>query len=153
MTDNVGPVSLGRLLTGRENVTPKRTGFGTIEWSCDAGQPVEPYGCERHSEHHWCDTCRGFYGVPHDGIHDGPNAHPRGPSDAEQCACRPCKDYTAGRTVSDEYVLVCDACLSPACAAGNLLCEDAQTAGLSTMRRATWRAKMIARGAMVDDDD
>lgn len=67
--------------------------FGA-EWQCEAGQKDEPVGCERHGEHHWCGVCEGWYGVPHDRIHEGPNAHPYGNNDTTQCACRPCKKLT-----------------------------------------------------------
>jgi hypothetical protein len=72
---------------------------GGQEWQCEAGQLDRPIGCERHAEHHWCDTCKGYYGVPHGGdgfgIHDGPNAHPNQFAfDRDQCACRPCKQAT-----------------------------------------------------------
>lgn len=78
----------------RRDVRPVET-MGGLEWQCEAGQPVPPLGCDRHQEHYWCETCRGFYGVPHDGIHAGPDAHPATfTSERNQCACRPCKEAT-----------------------------------------------------------
>lgn len=71
------------------------------EWQCEAGQFDQPIGCERHRDHHWCEFCLGFYGVPHDGIHEYPTAHPRG---AGRCACRPCKKAAAdGREPSPPW--------------------------------------------------
>lgn len=82
-------------MSARENVTLTRRAYGD-EWSCEAGQEAEPTGCERHSNHYWCDTCQGYYGVPHDGIHSGRNKHPEG-SRYEYCACRPCQEDRAKR--------------------------------------------------------
>lgn len=66
------------------------------EIRCEPGETTYPTNCERHSEHHWCNTCEGYYGVPHDGgIHEGPFAHPNQFSDFRQCACRKCKDLVA----------------------------------------------------------
>lgn len=62
---------------------------------CTAGQAIMPTECARHHEHFWCAVCEGFYGVPHTGMHDGPNAHPRDLWSAQQCACRPCQQYAA----------------------------------------------------------
>lgn len=62
---------------------------------CEAGQKNNPVECNWHHTHHWCQTCDGWYGVPHDGIHNGPLAHPRSLHEARQCACRPCKEYVA----------------------------------------------------------
>lgn len=78
---------------GRRYVRRVDTSTGP-EWQCEAGQSMPPDGCERHREHWWCETCRGFYGVPHDGIHEGPNAHPPLGIEQNQCACRPCKKAT-----------------------------------------------------------
>ena len=72
-----------------ENVTVGKTGWGT-ELRCAAGQVLEPFGCERHQTHHFCTACAGWYGVPHDRIHSGPSAHPRG--GGRDCACRPCRE-------------------------------------------------------------
>ena len=72
--------------------------WGQYMWECEAGQADRPVGCERHNEHHWCSTCRGWYGVPHVGIHDGPARHPNGAWQAAQCACRPCRVYTGRDT-------------------------------------------------------
>ena len=77
----------------RENVTLEKTAWGT-EFRCTAGQTPEPSGCERHSSHHYCKTCEGWYGVPHDRIHEGVNKHPRWDMD---CACRPCRDAARAR--------------------------------------------------------
>jgi hypothetical protein len=65
------------------------------EWRCEAGQNELPFGCDRHGDHYWCETCLGFYGVPHDGIHEGPDAHPAAYGiERQQCACRPCRKAT-----------------------------------------------------------
>jgi hypothetical protein len=58
---------------------------------CRPGGTSRPTRCGWHVEHHWCDTCEGWYGVPHDGIHQGPDAHPQTLSKAVGCACRPCR--------------------------------------------------------------
>ncbi len=87
---------LGRRLhrPERENVNQVTGPYGT-QWECEAGQRDEPIGCERHRDHHWCTTCQGYYGVPHDGIHSGDSAHPWGNLfGRNQCACRPCKIAT-----------------------------------------------------------
>lgn len=56
---------------------------------CKPGNKVRPAVCDYHTEHHWCDVCEGFYGVPHDGgMHDGPSAHPM--RDPRKCVCRVC---------------------------------------------------------------
>ena len=60
---------------------------------CEPGE-ANPAGCEWHPQHYFCRVCDGFYGAPHDGIHDGASAHPRSMWQAEQCACRPCKRYS-----------------------------------------------------------
>ena len=60
---------------------------------CKPGNARLPRKCSWHPEHHWCETCEGFYGVPHDNIHEGPSAHPT--TNAHQCACRPCVEATA----------------------------------------------------------
>lgn len=62
---------------------------------CTAGQTTMPTECDRHASHHWCGVCEGFYGVPHIGIHTGLMAHPISLHSAQQCACRPCQQYTA----------------------------------------------------------
>jgi hypothetical protein len=78
----------------REHVRLVSASLGP-EWQCEAGQPAPPVGCERHRDHYWCGTCEGHYGVPHDGIHEGDDAHPWGNLwDRRQCACRPCKRAT-----------------------------------------------------------
>ena len=66
---------------------------------CVAGQRTAPRDCDRHSAHHWCGTCVGFYGVPHTGIHEGHTAHPFGTSLTDQCACRPCKQASGREPV------------------------------------------------------
>ena len=58
--------------------------WGQYMWECEAGQADRPVGCEHHDEHHWCSTCRGWYDVPHDGIHDGPPRHPNAARQAAQ---------------------------------------------------------------------
>lgn len=69
------------------------------EIRCEPGQVTDPTGhCERHGQHHYCRTCGGFYGVPHDDIHSGPQKHPN--RFAHQCACRVCKDYVAALAAS-----------------------------------------------------
>lgn len=76
----------------RYYVTHVKTYGGAMEWQCEPGQLDKPVGCERHSDHHWCKTCDGYYGVPHTGIHEGRDAHPNQfAGDFRQCACRPCK--------------------------------------------------------------
>jgi hypothetical protein len=63
--------------------------------ACVAGQRTFPDAWTWHN-HHWCNTCEGWYGVPHDGIHAGPDAHPHAAlHNPRQCACRPCQDYIA----------------------------------------------------------
>jgi len=64
------------------------------EKRCTAGQTERPDDCTWHHTHHWCVFCEGWYGVPHTRVHDGPNRHPQSPWEAEQCACRPCREYT-----------------------------------------------------------
>jgi hypothetical protein len=63
---------------------------------CNPGEPRDPsLWCRRHSGHHYCETCLGWYGVPHDIVHgDSPHSypHPRGTLSG-QCACRPCRVY------------------------------------------------------------
>lgn len=61
---------------------------------CRPGGKTYPSKCDFHGKHHYCDTCEGFYGVPHDGIHEGDNAHPV-PGRAKDCVCRPCQKYMA----------------------------------------------------------
>lgn len=60
---------------------------------CTAGQEDEPTLCGWHHSHTYCQTCDGWYGVSHEGIHNGPMAHPRSLHEARQCACRPCREY------------------------------------------------------------
>lgn len=62
------------------------------EVRCEPGEVVYPLDCERHPVHHWCGTCQGYYGVPHTGIHEGPNAHPN-IMGSRECVCRICKNY------------------------------------------------------------
>lgn len=75
----------------RLHVRQVDTIWGDKEWQCEAGQLDQPVGCERHHSHHWCDTCKGYYGVSHTNMHDGDNPHPYQFFGASQCACRPCK--------------------------------------------------------------
>jgi hypothetical protein len=66
---------------------------------CRPGNTVMPNVCDYHLKHYWCTTCEGYYGVPHDFIHEGPDAHPVWPY--SECACRPCQENqnaTAGDT-------------------------------------------------------
>ena len=72
--------------------------WGQYMWECEAGQADRPVGCERHDEHHWCSTCRGWYDVPHDGIHDGPPRHPNAARQSAHSACHPCRVYTGRDT-------------------------------------------------------
>ena len=61
------------------------------DW-CMPGEPGDPgRSCTAHREHHYCPTCVGWYGVPHDAIHGGPGwpDHPLGGD--RHCACRPCR--------------------------------------------------------------
>ena len=62
---------------------------------CKPGNKHEPQRCDYHPKHYWCVTCEGFYGVPHDFIHEGPNKHPM--AAPRNCACRPCMDLVASR--------------------------------------------------------
>ena len=79
---------------GPEPIRPRReTGW------CNPGEAGDPgRSCTVHGgEHHYCATCKGWYGVPHDRIHeDGPvrSAHPCGRL-GDHCACRPCRTYDA----------------------------------------------------------
>lgn len=66
---------------------------------CLPGNREFPDRCSWHSEHHWCSTCKGWYGVPHERIHDGPNAHPVPMHVRAGCVCRPC---TTERNERDE---------------------------------------------------
>ena len=56
---------------------------------CKPGNKHEPKRCAYHAEHFWCGTCEGFYGVPHDFMHEGPGAHPL--RTADFCVCRLCQ--------------------------------------------------------------
>jgi hypothetical protein len=65
------------------------------ELRCEAGQRQKPgrETCTRHPSHHWCRTCRGWYGVPHDnGMHDRDQGHD-GRTWTRGCACRPCREH------------------------------------------------------------
>lgn len=67
---------------------------------CRPGELENPDGwCTWHRPHVYCATCRGWYGVPHDGIHEGPFAHPYQMWEAENCWCRVCMVHT-GREVT-----------------------------------------------------
>lgn len=62
----------------------------TIE--CEPGEATDSTGhCERHSSHYFCETCQGYYGVPHTGIHEGEDAHPN--RFYWDCACRMCFNH------------------------------------------------------------
>jgi hypothetical protein len=78
--------------TGPEPVRPRPRG---ADW-CNPGEPENPSSwCRMHSSHHYCATCVGWYGVPHDMIHgESPHshAHPMGTL-GPQCACRPCRAF------------------------------------------------------------
>ena len=69
------------------------------ERRCEAGQADMPTRetCNRHQSHHWCATCKGFYGVPHTGMHGKGSWHGSWMSVALQCACRPCKNLVASQ--------------------------------------------------------
>lgn len=74
----------------------KEAFFGD-EIRCEPGEQTYPRDCERHSEHHWCGVCAGYYGVPHDGIHTGPNPHPNQFTyRVDGCVCRVCVNARAG---------------------------------------------------------
>ena len=62
------------------------------EIRCEPGEKTDPTGhCERHGPHHFCETCEGYYGVPHTGIHEGPHAHPNQFTfRVDGCVCRIC---------------------------------------------------------------
>lgn len=63
------------------------------ELRCTPGQTDKPTAetCERHSDHYWCGTCQGWYGVPHNfGMHNPGHGHD-GVSWTRGCACRPCQ--------------------------------------------------------------
>ena len=77
---------------GPEPQRPRRAdGFGGA--ACWPGEPKDPsHWCTRHPDHHYCETCVGWYGASHDMPHVvGGDAHPREWSD--QCACRVCRAY------------------------------------------------------------
>lgn len=76
----------------RANVTLIDTALFGKQWECETGQTAEPVGCQRHSTHHYCGTCEGWYGVPHTGMHTGRNPHPH-TSWGQYCACRPCVQW------------------------------------------------------------
>lgn len=76
----------------RANVTLIDTALFGEQWECETGQTAEPVGCERHSTHHYCKTCEGWYSVPHTGMHSGRRKHPQ--TDwGRYCACRPCVQW------------------------------------------------------------
>lgn len=62
---------------------------------CKPGNKHEPKRCDYHPKHFWCRTCEGFYGVPHDGIHEGPKKHPL--DNPSNCVCRPCRELLVAR--------------------------------------------------------
>lgn len=58
---------------------------------CQPGATTIPTECEWHPDHHWCDYCLGYYGVPHEeSMHRGLKQHPLGSSDVRSCVCRFC---------------------------------------------------------------
>ena len=66
--------------------------FGETSEECVPGESWDTTGhCARHARHHYCETCQGWYGVRHEGIHP---AHPTWESIRIGCACRPCQDAT-----------------------------------------------------------
>ena len=75
------------------------------DFRCKPGTTDDPTGkCTWHPRHHWCNTCEGFYGVPHDSIHEDipvRAAHPYGNRDVRQCACRPCRIEVIRRAYSN----------------------------------------------------
>lgn len=64
-----------------------------LEVNCEPGEPTDTTAyCQRHSQHYYCSTCKGYYGVPHDfGIHEGPDKHPN--RFYRDCACRVCQNH------------------------------------------------------------
>ena len=76
--------------TGPEPIRPHGTD------RCNPGEPTDPgRWCAAHTDHYYCSTCVGWYGVPHDMIHgDSPHsyAHPTGTT-GPRCACRPCRAF------------------------------------------------------------
>lgn len=57
---------------------------------CKPGRKTIDRKCTWHSDHHWCEACEGYYGVPHDaGCHSrGNQSH-----SIRGCACRYCEVY------------------------------------------------------------
>jgi hypothetical protein len=71
-----------------------------VEVRCTAGQQNDPTGtCTRHTSHHWCIHCEGFYGVPHDGrchtaaVRRDMHIIGVGTPSPGRCACRYCKTW------------------------------------------------------------
>lgn len=67
---------------------------------CEPGSATLPTLCEWHTDHHWCDACEGFYGIPHDlrGCHtmqrrEGVILPGSTRPQPGQCACRWCKTW------------------------------------------------------------
>lgn len=61
------------------------------EVRCYPGEAEFPIDCERHRIHHWCETCAGYYGVPHDNVHVPGHVD----RDWRDCVCRPCTNRRA----------------------------------------------------------
>jgi hypothetical protein len=70
-----------------------RAPWGETLVRCEPGEREMPVDCMRHSNHYFCRTCEGYYGVPHDGIHTGPDKHPN--RFYRDCACRMCVNKRA----------------------------------------------------------
>lgn len=89
---------LGSGRASKEGVMTKivKMPWGETEVQCEPGERENPVDCTRHSNHYWCSTCLGYYGVPHDGgMHEGPSAHPNQFWNFRTCACRMCKNRVA----------------------------------------------------------
>jgi hypothetical protein len=69
------------------------------EIRCQAGQPTEPTDCERHTAHHYCPDCTGWFGIPHDGrCHSAEVRQDRaipgvGRPMPNSCACTYCRTW------------------------------------------------------------
>ncbi|MEV8610246.1 hypothetical protein AB0383_20365 [Amycolatopsis sp. NPDC051373] len=74
----------------------RSTYYGITEVRCEPGEKFLPVDCTRHSNHYWCATCAGYYGVPHNLIHTGRDKHPN--RFYRDCACRVCRDHAASIT-------------------------------------------------------
>lgn len=76
---------------------------GTLK--CQPGAPLLPVNCKWHAEHHWCEYCLGYYGVPHDeSMHKGSGQHPLGNRDVRSCVCRFCREEVARLDMQQEVL-------------------------------------------------